>query len=255
MAILNNLGVQNEFNFIKEINKKKYSELNILLQELILHLFPCINGNEIINCYKNKGYEKGDICIRINDSKKYISIKMGNRNSVHGEEITTFNQFLRNIGVSKNVINEINKYHYADGTIDGTGTYRMSITEYKKENEKKIEMINKYINKERIIKMAIDRFIIRGIHASNNKIDVLVCGTPTNFIWISQDEIYKYILGKKDNFSSAIHFSCLTFQPMHRVLDYNKNKEHLRKKIQIKWYNLEDNIIEYMNEKNMQNSY
>ena len=61
------------------------------------------------------------------------------------------------------------------------------------------------------------------------------------------NEEIKYIMKKhKNNYSSAIHFSGLTIQPMARNLKYNLKYEKDRYKIQVKWYNISDDIIEVM---------
>ena len=93
---------------------------------MILFLFLHIKYNSTIKCYKNVDYEKGDIVIQVGYIKKYISIKMGHRNSVHCESIYKFKHFLEKLNVSKNVINEIFKYQYADGTMNGIGKFRKS---------------------------------------------------------------------------------------------------------------------------------
>lgn len=201
----------------------------------------------MIKCYKNIEYEKGDICIRIGNKKRYISIKMGHKNSVHCESIQKFQKFLKSIGVSNKIITEILKYQYADGTIDGTGNVRDSVCKYKLENQESINLINKEINNPDILRKIINRFIIQGTQWHLHHINLLVYGTPDDFFFITPKEIYDYILYKRDIKSSAVHFSCLTFQPMSRVLDYNQKMEYMRHWIQIKWYNLEDNIIELMN--------
>ena len=247
---MKNNGIKNEYLFIDAINNKRIKELNFLLQEMILFLFPKINDNLIIKCYKNVEYEKGDICIKIGCRVKYISIKTGHKNSVHCETLEKFKKFLKNININKKVIEEIVKYQYGDGTIDGTGKVRKSVLEYKLENQTSISLINKEINRPYILKKIINRFIIQGTQWHTHKIDLLVYGTPEDFFFITPKEIYSYILSKRDIESSAIHFSFLTFQPMSRVLDYNEKMEYMRHWIQIKWYNLEDNIIELMNERN-----
>lgn len=214
-----------------------------------MYLFPNIKKDDIIYCYKNVEYEKPDICIRVGRKIKYISIKMGHRNSVHCESIEKFKKFLESININQGLINEILKYQYADGTIDGSGKNRQSSNEYKLENQNSINLINDEINNPKIIKKIINRFLIQGTQWHTSKVDVLVYGIPDDFLFITKSEIYKYILSKKDIKSSAIHFSCLTFQPMSRVLDYNEKYEYMRHWIQIKWYNLEDNIIEFMNQR------
>ena len=249
LVIIKNQGIRNEYHFIEEINSKKISDLTFLLQELILFLFPHIKQDSIIKCYKNIEYEKGDIVIQVGCIKKYVSIKMGHKNSVHCESIKKFKIFLKSINVKQSIINEILSYQYADGTLDGTGKIRKSTEEYKKENKNSIIRINKELNKPEIIKKAVNRFIIQGTQCHTNKIDLLVYGTPNNFFFITPKEIHTYIMSKKDTESTSIHFSCLTFQPLSRVLNYNEKLEYMRNWIQIKWYNLEDNIIELMNER------
>ena len=242
-----NLGAKNEFCFIAAMNQKKFKELDFLLQDMVLYLFPNISNNAVIKCYKNFEYEKGDICIEVNSIKKYVSIKRGIKNSVHGEKLETFVKFLRKKGIDEFTLNELLKYHYADGTIDGSGKVRQSIIEYKINNQESIDNVNKVLNSKEILGSIINRFILQGTQGCFNKIDLLLYGSLDGFFYITPKEIISYIFSKRNIASSSIHFSCLTYQPQHRVLDYDKNKEEYRHCIQIKWYNLEDNIIEIMN--------
>ena len=244
---MKNLGAKNEFCFIMAINQKKFMELDFLLQDLISYLFPDVLKDTTIKCYKNVEYEKGDICIEVNNKVKYVSIKRGTRNSVHGEKVNTFVNFLRKNGVSEYIINELLKYHYADGTQDGSGKLRQNINEYKEDNKEIIDLINNTLNSQKLLGPIINRFIIQGTQGCFNKIDLLLYGTLDSFFYITPKEIISYIFSKKNIISSSIHFSCLTYQPQSRVLDYDKSKEYQRHCIQIKWYNLEDNIIEILN--------
>ena len=244
---IKNLGAKNEFCFITAINGKKFEDLDFLLQDLVLYLFPNISNNILIKCYKNAEYEKGDICIEVNNKIKYISIKRGIKNSVHGEKVETFIRFLRKKGIDEFTINELLKYHYSDGTIDGSGKIRQSINEYKASNQEIIDKVNKTLNSQKILGPIINRFILQGTQGGFNRIDLLLYGTLDSFFYITPKEIISYIFSKKNTFSSSIHFSCLTYQPQHRALDYDETKEKYRHNIQIKWYNLEDNIIEIMN--------
>ena len=138
------------------------------------------------------------------------------------------------------------KYHYADGTTNGKGSTRLSTKEYKEIHQDEIDKINEFINKEDILKKAIDRFIIKGRN-SNYDIDAIIYGVPEDFIWIKKEDIYKILISKKREYSSAIHFSSLTYQPMDRCLNYNPKYEKCRYISQIKWYNICDDIIESMN--------
>ena len=127
---MKNQGIRNEYLFAEAINNKKINELTFLLQELILFLFP-YKKTMVIKCYKNIEYEKEDIVIQVGSKKKYISIKMGHKNYVHCEKVSKFKKFLESLNISKDTINEILKYQYGDGTINGSGKFRKSTSEYK----------------------------------------------------------------------------------------------------------------------------
>lgn len=188
---------------------------------------------------------KADIYIKINNYVRGISIKKGVKNSVHVEHIDDFVSLLRRIGVDTTIINEFLKYHYADGTINGKGKHRISSTEYRNDYQAKVDMINEAINKNENIDEFIDRFVLKGNRAAY-EVDAIIYGVIDDFIWITRNEI-KYIIKKHlhDNIG-ALHISCLTIQPMGRNLNYNPKYEYTRRHVQLKWYNLADQIIEVM---------
>lgn len=137
------------------------------------------------------------------------------------------------------------KYHYADGTMIGNGKERLSSSEYKIYNQKEIDLINRSINNDELLEKAINRFVLQG-NNSLYEVNAIIYGVLEDFVWITNQEI-KHILKKhKNNYSSAIHFSGLTIQPMARNLNYNPKYEKDRYKIQVKWYNISDDIIEVM---------
>ncbi len=165
------------------------------------------------------------------------------KNSVHVEGIESFTTFLKELGVRKSLINMFLKYHYADGTKNGTGDIRISSAEYKKHHQNEINKINKELNKDRYIDKLINRFVLQG-NKSGYEVDAIIYGVVDDFIWITNEEI-KYIIKKHlvDDISS-LHVSCLSIQPMSRNLNYNSKYEFCRHYIQIKWYNISDQIIE-----------
>ncbi len=246
-------GEENEFTFVQYLNGKKISMLNPMFKDLIDELFPLENEDSIIKCWKNHLKQKSDIFIKINNKIKGISIKKGSRNSVHVERISDFIHFLIENNVKKDTIIEYLKYHYADGSTNGKGLKRLSASEYKKENQKKIDEINKEFNNEKIIKAAIDRFIIKG-NNSDYYIDAIIYGEADNFVWITTNDIVNIILSKKDVYSTPVHFGSITCQPKNRCLNYNSLYEKDRFCVQMKWYSLFDDIIENMNNKVMNNA-
>ena len=241
-------GFDNEFDFVKYLNNKKIKELNPVFRELVDKLFGFKNENYIIKCWRNHYKQKTDIFIKINGIMKGISIKKGMKNSFHVERISDFVKFLEENSIDREIIFEYLKYHYADGSIDGRGKKRLSVEEYKKDNQNSIDRINLHINKKNILMNAINRFVIKGKN-SNYCIDALICGEVDDFIWITKDDLINVAMSKINDYSTAVHFGPMTIQPKNRCLNYNYKYEKDRYCIQIKWYNLFDDIIEIMNNK------
>ena len=243
-------GFQNELEIKRELDNKTIKELNPMYRSFIEDLFSNINDSDLINCIIDDSNKKHDIIISIKNEKRYISIKKGIKNSVHVEGISSFIHFLIQNHVKRNVVIEYLKYHYADGSTNGTGINRLSAEEYKKENQEKIDMINAEINNKDLLIKVIDRFILKG-NISDKSIDAILFGVNDDFIWIKKEDIIKVILSKKDVYSTAVHFGPLTIQPLDRCLNYNPKYDKRRFCVQVKWYNLADDIIEFMNNRYM----
>ena len=194
--------------------------------------------------------QKTDIFIRINGVMKGISIKKGMKNSVHVERITDFIHFLIDNKVDKEIVIQYLKYHYADGSINGTGKKRLSCEEYKIHNQSEIDSINKAINNEKILRQAIEKFVIKG-NNSDFYIDAMIYGTVDDFLWITKKDVMDIILSKRNDYSTAVHFGPLVCQPKNRCLNFNSKYEKDRFCVQLKWYSLFDDIIEYINIKEM----
>ncbi len=239
-------GYDNEYEFVEYLNGKTVKSLNPLFRELIDELFSTPDEKTTIFTRIDKDRKKFDIVIKINNTVKRISIKKGVKNSVHIEGISTFIHFLIQNHVPKEVIIDYLKYHYADGTTNGTGKIRLSAEEYKQTHQEDIDLINQAINKPILLSKAIDRFVIKGRN-SIDKIDALIYGVVEDFIWIKSSDIKKIIMSKINDYSTAVHFSVLTCQPLDRCLNYNQKLDDKRFCVQIKWYNIADDIIENMN--------
>lgn len=235
-------GFDNEYEFVKYLNRKKVKELNPMYRDLIDYLFKNIRENTILTSWRNHYKQKTDIFIKANGIIKGISIKKGSRNSVHIERISDFTNFLYKNGIPIEIVNYYRKYHFADGTSNGKGKTRRSAEDYKKTHLQEIELINKYLNNKDLITLAIDRFVLKG-NNSNYFIDALIYGEANDFLWIKKEDIYKVILMQSNKKSSAIHFGPLIVQPKVRCLNNNSKYEKDRFCVQIKWYSLFDDII------------
>lgn len=199
----------------------------------------------VIKCWKVPGCQKADIRIKINGITKNISIKKGIKNEVHIETIDNFIKFLAGLKVDKYCLNEIKKYLYADGTNDGKGNFRQSIKEYKQDNQKVIDFINNVLSNDYILTNIAKRSIIKG-RISELEVDAIIYGVTNDFLWIAKEEINKILLLKANDYSTALHFGPLTLQPWDRNLKRNPKYEYRRDYIQLKWYNICDDIIETM---------
>ena len=199
-------GSDNEFQFVKYLNNKKISELNPLFRDLIDELFPLEKEDSIIKSWRNHYNQTSDIFIKINGIMKGISIKKGIKNSILVDRISDFIHFLIENKIDREIIIEYLKYQYAYGSTNGKGLKRLSVEEYKKDNQNNIDKINKALNKEKI-------------------------------------------LNEKDIYSTDVHFGPITCQSKNRCLNYNPKYEKDRFCVQLKWYNLFDDILENMNNK------
>lgn len=247
-------GYENEIEFVNELNGKTFHQLKFWMQEFIEDLYPNINQNSMIICWKNVERQKADLLINIDGEMKRISIKKGIKNSIHVEPISEFIHFLIENHIPKTIILGYLKYHYADGTTNGTGKTRLSAEEYKKHHQQRIDEINESFNKNHILGKAIDRFLLQGRNSSE-KIDVLIYGVIDDFVWIKRDDIRRMFFKKKNEYSSGVHFSFLSCQPMNRCLNYNAKYEKERFLVQLKWYNLFDHVIEYKNSRCLYDRY
>lgn len=235
-------GFDNEFEFVMYLNGKKIKELNPSFNELFDYLFKNANEESLISCWRNHYKQKADIFIKVNGIRKGISIKKGSKNSVHIDSISLFTNFLYRNGIPVDIINDYRKYHFADGTTNGKGNKRVSVCEYKKEHQEDIDRINEYLNTEKMLKIAVERFVLKG-NNSNYSIDALIYGEFNDFLWLKKEEVYNYVLSQKELYSTAVHFGPLTVQPKTRCLNYNRKYEKDRFCVQIKWYSLFDDIL------------
>lgn len=239
-------GIANEYEFVRYLNKRRVCKLNPIFRELFEKLFGEVHENDVIKSWKNPYKQKADFYIKIGENVKRISLKVGVKNSVHTEPISEFVHFLIENKVDRETVLKFLHYHYADGSTNGKGCKRLSVEEYKKTYQKNIDEVNEIFNNELLLCKAIDRFVISGRN-SKNAIDAIIHGVLNDFIWITKDDITKIIMSKKDEYSTALHFGCLTCQPLCRCLNYNPKHEKSRFCVQIKWYNMVDDIIENMN--------
>lgn len=245
-----NYGYQNEKDFVDLFNNKYLYELNQNSQKFLKDLFlDNIDEQEQIKSWKNHMVQKTDIFIKYKNHIKNISLKCGNSNSVHHEQLQEFKRYLGNMGIPYKIIDKYVDYQYGyikddNGKIDNSK--RLSSEEYKQIYQDEIDIFNNAINKTKIIIDMTDRFIIRGRN-SDYDIDALVCGTVNDYVWIKKYDLYDLILSKKGiNFTSP-HISCMTIGPKKRNLDGTSNNAKERYIVCVRWNFIKEDIINFKN--------
>lgn len=245
-----NYGYQNEYDFVELFNEKYIDELDLNSQKFLNELFNNEIENDVkIKAWKNKMVQKADIFIKYKNYIKGISLKCGNSNSMHHEQIQEFKRYLEKIGIPFKTIDKYINYHYGykkneDGKIDFSK--KLSSNEYKNLYQNELDIFNKSINKTKIIIDMIDRFIIRGRN-SDYDIDALVCGTINDYVWINKYDLYDLILSKRClNFTSP-HIACMTIGPKKRNLNNESKNIKDRYLVCIRWNFIKDDIIKFKN--------
>lgn len=238
----NTSGFQNETDLISALSNKLYTELNDNLKKFISFLFSQVNNNDKIKCYSGMVGQKPDIIVEINNKRKNVSIKKGSGNSVHQEDIDLFMDFLTTLDISEEAKIELLKYHWADGTTDGSGKIRVSSAKYKTEHQKEIDLINSELNKKEPLTKLITRVLFKGKSDKFDEADVVYYGTINEGHWATKDEIIKYMINNRFDINS-IHFGPLTYQIWNRCLNFNPNTENRRDVMQVKWGSLERDLL------------
>lgn len=238
-----NTGYETEISFIEYLDCKKYEELNPLMQDLIMCLYPNIKPKDIIYATKYGRYAKTDIVISVRNKKRGISLKSGYKNSVHIEPIDVFRKFLLKNFVTNDIIESLYYYIYSDGTINNTGTKRISNAEYIDKHPKEMQKINEVF--ELLRKKLVKRFLIETDTKYKVQPAVFVHGNINDFVWATTEEVTAF-LESESIFSSSLHSGKLYIQCWDKNLNRNPKYEYCRNYIQIKWFSMYDDIIAIM---------
>ena len=243
-----NNGYQNEYDFVKLFNNKYLNELDQNSIQFLYELFgEKIKNDKPIISWKNKMVQKADIFIKYKNNVKGISLKYGNSNSMHHEQIQEFKRYLEKLRIPYDTMDKYVSYHYGyakdkEGKINFSQS--LSSEEYKKIYQSEIDIFNNFINKTRIIVDMIDRFIVRGRN-SDYDIDALVCGTTNHYVWIMKHDIYDLILSKRCLDYTSPHIACMTIGPKKRNLNHDSKYAEERYIVCIRWNFIKESIINF----------
>lgn len=248
---MNNTGFINENNIVDVLHNKTISELPEFWKKQLIRIFDVKNCNSIV-CARVVGKNcKTDIEIKVNNKTIKVSIKTGEHNSIHHENVYDFIEFLRSIGVSARTVKIILFYHFGDGTLNGTGTHRMDVSEIKVKYSKYIKEANEEINQIHIIEKVFYRCLIKGANKYHQEIDYLYYGNDEFGYFVSVQELLNFALNHRYMFLSGLHFGPLNYQPYKRKLRNQIYNHKDRYFTQIKWIGLLSDIqkIKYITNK------
>ena len=181
---------------MNKLHNKIFIELDDFWKKNITIMFNKVNDEDVIKCRLVGGNCKTDFEIIINDEKKNISVKYGENVSIHSEQIDSFLEFLKIIGISDNTLKTIILYHYGDGTLKGNGVNRKNTKELQELYKEEIFKANEELNKDDIIRKVIYRAILKGRSPYHEEIDYLYHGSTKEGIFISKVQLLKEIKNK-----------------------------------------------------------
>lgn len=229
-----NNGHTNEQEIINFLNGKRICDLAPHFKGWLIELFP--KCNDYLKVKKLNNEQKADIEIVCGDKKRFISIKSGDSNSFHSENIKTFIPFLRNLGVSESTLKTIVFFHYGDNTLTGLGPTRFTSKELRRVHAKAFKYASQELSQPLLMREVINRVIIKGRYEVNYPIDGIYHGTIEDGFFLSTRLIYRILLRKThQRKNGTINIGMLTYQPGSRNLWGIPGSEQKREQSEIRW--------------------
>lgn len=227
-----NKGFENEEKLCESINDKSYYDLNTNLQFLMFYLFQHLDKEKKFKCWRTDNFTKPDICIAQERDLKYVSVKSGQCEGVHSEDLRTFVQFLRDSNISEETIETYLLYHYGDGSLDGTGKRRMNTIEVRFTYDDRIKKMNEEFNADKTFtKKFADRVLFQGVDPDAVKAEFIYHGDVDFGVFCSRNQIMRHI--EKRNWSymqTCVHIGPFVIRPHARYArnTYNnvKHEDH-----------------------------
>lgn len=224
-------GEEMERKIIDYLNDKRLDQLDDKWKKHVLKIFPFASDDSVIYAKQfPDGSAKADMIIEINREEKYISIKTGKDPSIHHESFSSFQRFLRRLGVDDRTLKIIRFFHYGDSKRLGNYDSPLTAAELKEQYGPYLLEASKNLDTERIIKAVINRAILKGTEPKRIPIDFLYFGDLEHGKMLSTDELSEMVLANREHGKSAIHFGGLNYMPNSRRPG-DKQRNYMR----IKW--------------------
>ena len=88
-------GIINEEKLCETLDGKMFNELNTNLQYFMYYLFSDLDKSKKFRCYQTENFIKPDVCISQERELRFVSVKYGQSETLHNENIRTFIAFLK----------------------------------------------------------------------------------------------------------------------------------------------------------------
>ena len=231
------IGIINEENFVKSLNGKMFNEVNKNLQLLLYYIFPHIDKSKKFTCYRTEYLIKPDIVISQESTMKFLSLKYGQSETLHNENILTFIQYLRESGISEETIETYLLYHYGDGTLDGTGEKRMNSIEVRFTYDERIKKMNAEFNSSKeFIKEFADRVMFQGVNPSASMAEYIYHGDVDYGVICSRNQFRRHIETKNwDYMTTCVHVGPFVLRPHARYANKEIRNEESRKTVEVNY--------------------
>lgn len=230
-----NLLDGNEIQQIKQDTLKKF----------VTYVFPKAKGSAIISCEAVNNKEKGNMKITVGDKSYKILVKIGSNNSIHQEEYETFYEFLKmEFDTSKELIRDLKKIQWADGTLDGSAPTDKWLkgNEIKENYLEEIKRLQNYLEDEKIARGILNRCLIYGMDNTSEALDYIYFGSPNEAYWAKATDVVQYEIDRLKIYedSSLLGIGAMSLQTWGRTI--KKNGKDQREAIQMKAKKLQDTV-------------
>lgn len=215
---------ENKEQIFNSLNGKRYEELSTNFKEFVKYIYPQVCDTDLITC-KMKSSTKIDFIITMNGVSKNIAVQSGNIVLVHKGRVLEFVSFLSSIKVSRNCIHSLLKYHYADGTCDGSSKIINSFGEllsvdYKKE----IAIVEKEFKNKELLAKVIDYVLLR--EKSGAQVDYFYFGDSCRGTYASAERVKYNIVNEKNKYKHRfMRIGVMNYLPLTRNLIYTERGE------------------------------
>jgi len=243
------IGHQKELDLINAINGKKFYELNQNLRSMINFMFGLVSETEVLHAQKCDPAAKPDFWVEVRGKKHYVSMKTGAAKVVHKESLSTFCSFLREHHMREEIIQKYCFYHFGDGTLDGSGSRRLSHDEILKQYPQEIHELNLGFNEDE--NLVID-LVMRVVFDGNNpllpKAEFLYHGDINEGVICDRQQVFERLQRQDYSFFRNPHFGMIFVYPYARYIDFRDYDPKKRFFVSFEWVKIKEDI-KYLSKK------